>query len=349
MRVRLISIVVMLLTSLPIAGYGSSGAGARFEKSLRDIKSIPAVEVEWVDTFWLCDPKQLKFMGCKEFSRTVEYSVLASESKYRARSRLVSGTQTNLAKLFESAFDGTSYVTYSGDFRYMTTSSVDGTGDNAQSPNNPFVAPFMFLTRYSDSCKMCMLRFKDVISLRSAQVVLPPAQGISDGSIEISLRGQPVGKAPTTWRITLDEVEDSFTPKLIKFLAPGARYQVATKLLNYTNLGPYRFPTRMEMTTSTYPPTSPLTLVSTGSVVVVSARILDKIPDSALRLDEQEVSAKAIWDWDRHKLTRMAPELVRLQRKNYTAKIVLLLIFFATVAIPAIMAIQARKSASKRK
>ena len=49
---------------------------------------------------------------------------------------------------------------------------------------------------------------------------------------------------------------------------------------------------------SSYPPTSPPTLLSTGTVTVISALIPDQIADSVFKLDSEEKSAAVVWDWD---------------------------------------------------
>jgi len=180
----------------------------------------------------------------------------------------------------------------------MTRSSVNGPGANSESAVNPLTAPFMFLTKYSDDCMMCVLRSTDIASDEFAKgLTLPPGQR-SDGLLEISMPGLPLGKQPTIWKIAIEEAGDSFTPKMITQVAPGRRFEVVNRLLNYTNLGAYQFPTRIEWTMSSYPPTSPPTLLSTGTVTVISARIPDQIADSEFTLNSEEKSATRIWDWD---------------------------------------------------
>jgi len=303
---------------------------ARFEKSLKDAKSSSNVELDWLDTLWINDPKGLKALNAKVFSRTIQYSFIASGPKFRATCKLISGTKTNLAKLFESAFDGKSYATYSGDYRTMSKCSVKEPGSNSENPHNPLVVPFMFLTKYSDNCIRCVLRFTDIASDEFAKGLTLPTGQKSDDLLEISMPGLPLAKQPTTWKVTIDEAGDSFTPKKIKFVAPGSRYEVVNRFLEYTNLGAYQFPSRIEWTMSSYPPTSPPTLLSTGLVSVISARIPDRIEDSVFRLDSEENSAAVVWDWDRHKLIKAAPELAHVQVRTGIVRNVFLLILFTT-------------------
>lgn len=110
--------------------------------------------------------------------------------------------------------------------------------------------------------------------------------------------GLTLAKQPTAWKIEIEEHDDSFMPRTITTAIPGGRVQVANRLLNYTNLGPYHFPRTVEWTMTSYPPTTPQKLVSTGMMTVISARIPDHIADSTFRLDEEESLAAVVWDAD---------------------------------------------------
>jgi hypothetical protein len=299
MKMHLSSFILGLSVCLPLASSGDQDVQARFEKSLQDAKSIANVEIDWLDTYSLKDPEGLKALNVEVFSRTVQYSFVASGAKYRARCKLISGTQTNLMKLQESAFDGKTYTTYSGDARYMTQSSENRTGDN------PLTAPFMFLTKHSDNCLGCVLRSTEIASGEIAKGLTLPKGQKADGLVEISLPGLPLWKQPTTWKITMDEKGDSFTPKIITWIAPGGRVQLVNRLLNYTNLGAYQFPSRIESTMISYPPTTPPTLLSTVTVTVTSARIAGQTTDSGFRLDRAEQAA-VVWDWDRKNFIKSA-------------------------------------------
>ena len=101
-------------------------------------------------------------------------------------------------------------------------------------------------------------------------------------------------------------------PKTITGITPGGRFQTVNRLLNYTNLGGYFFPTRIEWTASAYPPTSPQTLSATGMMTLVSARIPSKAAAEALfTLEEEAKLAETVWDADEHKFSRVAPEVAK--------------------------------------
>jgi hypothetical protein len=262
MNVRLVPLIVGLLACLPLARSADQDVQARFEKSMNDAKSLVNVEIEFFDTVCIKDPAWLK--GSKAFSRTFQYSYIASGLKYHTTCRLISGTETNLAKFFESTFDGELYASYD-DKRYMTRSSGNPVSDRGTCSFNPLIAPFVFLSKQSDDCMQCVLRFTDLGSPELTNGLVLPKGQRSNGSLEISMPGLPIGKQPRMWKIALDEAGDSFTPKMIRGVAPGLGVEGVYKLLNYTNLGAYRFPTKIEWTESAYPPTSPPTLLQTGT------------------------------------------------------------------------------------
>jgi thiol-disulfide isomerase/thioredoxin len=310
MKMRLISLLLGLLACLPTAHSASRGVQARFEQSLNEAKSLVNVEIKILDTLSIKDPEALQRMKIskEEFSRTVQYSYTASGMKYRATSKLISGTETNLRMQLTSVFNGTSYSTYDGDSRYMTRGSDPPLGGGGETSLNPLIAPFLFLTSNSDDCRPCMLRFTDVISPEFANGLIVPAGQRSNGWFEISMPGHPLGKQPTAWKITIDEASDAFTPRMITQIAPGDGTEEVWKLLNYTNLGPYQFPTRIECAVSVYPPTSPPTLRLTDTVTMISVRIPDQIADSVFKLEDEEKSAATVWNWDQKAFTKSSNE-----------------------------------------
>ena len=87
---------------------GDQNAQARFDKSLKDATSLTKVEIEWLDTLYIRDPATLKVLNISKesFLRTFKYSYILSGTKFRATCELVSGSETNLSRLRESAFDG---------------------------------------------------------------------------------------------------------------------------------------------------------------------------------------------------------------------------------------------------
>jgi hypothetical protein len=245
-------------------------------------------------------------------------------------------------KPFEAAFNGSSYATYSGDQSYMTLRKRDTQGDESVNRNNPLIAPFMFLTKCSGD-PGCVLRFTDVISLEVSNQFIRSTRNMSDGLLEVSLQNASTDIKHTKWKMVIDEKSDSFCPLTIT--KSDSKSEYVYQLLDYTNLGSYQFPTRVEWTASSYPPTSPPRLLKQGTVIVTSASIPDQIADSMFRLDSEEKAAKSVWDWDQRKYLRMDPGLVKIKAKNETARNVLLIvILFTTVVIPIVVA---KKFASK--
>ncbi len=339
-------IVALLLIAVccPHQVRGDQDVEARFRKSLDEAKALSNIELVWLDTLCVTDPEGLKVMGVKEFTRTFQYSFLASGQKFRAMKKYVSSTKTNVVRLDESAFNGTSHASYTGDSRSMAKTSTKPPGDNSETAHNPFVGPFMFLRKYSDECPRCVLRPTDIFANEFAAKVTLPAPRKVKGGIEVSVSGQVLGKQPTTWTIALDESGDEFTPKTVTEVCPGSHYAVVHHFLSYTNLGGYQFPSKIEWTMSAYPATVPPTVLSTGAVTVLSARIPEAIADSTFTLDSEEQAAAVVWDWDQHRLTKSAPELARVTTGSKTVRNVFLLILVTTVALSPIVV---RKLSSK--
>lgn len=349
MKKQLVLSAIVLMGYLPWVGWASENVQDRFDNSLKNITSITNVEINWLDTLSVQDPEVLQYLNAKTFVRTLQYSYTASGQKYHATCKLISGTQTNLEKLSVSSFDGKSYATYSGNQHYMTTRSHDipGEGDNAQNGMNPLLAPFMFLTKNSDHCKLCMLRFVDVVSGSFTNVALPVGKN-SDDLVEISMPGTLWNTQPTIWKIDLNQVGDSFTPKTITFTVPSMHYETVNRLLNYTNLGAYEFPSRLEWVTSSYPPTVPPTILSTGLVVLISARMPDNITDSTFRLDDERKLAATVWDWNHNTFTKTAPNLVKAQSQSSFVRNTLLLILFITAVVPIVVVVAKKLTARRR-
>ena len=301
MKTRLLSLALGISACLPLASFGAQDVQARFEKSLQNAKSLVNVEIEILDTLWL--PYGIG-TNKAPFSRTFQYSYVASGLKYRAECKTISGTQTNLVKLSKSAFDGNSYSSYDADNRYMTRRKDNPPGgDSGHSALNPLIAPFMFLPRSSIESIPYVPRFTDMISGKWTNGFILPTGQRSGGLLEISMPGLLYGVEPTTWRIAIDEAGDSFTPKMISSRGP---WDAVYRLMNYTNLGAYQIPTRIEWAHISYSPTSPPTLSATGLVTVISARIPDQIADSVFRLDDEEKLAAVIWDSDQKNFIKSA-------------------------------------------
>ena len=313
MNTRLLYLMLALAAWPPLIRAATT-VQVRFENSLRSATSISRLEIEWLDTLWIGDPHALKGMGVNggPFARVFRYSYIASGPKYRVSCQLVSGTETNLIRHREAAFDGTTFYHYTADSRYLTMTRDATLAGHDESQGSPLLAPFMFLTRQSDDFINCGLRFTELASLKAPQeLALPKGQGEA-GDAEISLFGLPAGGQPTTWKLQLDGAGETFMPKTITRITPGWRCQTVNRLLNYTNLGGYLFPTRIEWAASPYPPTSPSTLSSTGTVAVLSARIPSGAPAEALfTLEEEAKLANTVWDRDEHKFNHVAPEVAK--------------------------------------
>ena len=234
MHMRLLQLMLALVGWLPITSAATTELQSRFENSLRAASSIPRVEVEWLDTLSDRDPEALRTMHVSghEFVRVVRYSYLASGPKYRLTWQLVSGTGTNLVHHKESAFDGTTFYFYRADSHYLTKTRDATLAGSDESPNNPLLAPFMFLTPRSDDCINCGLRFTELASLIPPQELASPKKQGETGDIEISiLLGLPVGGQPTTWKLELEGAGEAFMPKTITSIAPGWRAQLITLTL----------------------------------------------------------------------------------------------------------------------
>ena len=298
MKVRLVSFFLGVVACLPLASSADQDVQARFEKSLKYARSLTNVEIQMIETS-ICpaSPKE------RDFSSIYQYTFIASGPKFRTTCKLVSAAQTNSKSLSESAFNGTSFVTYDADARTVTRQHEFPDSDSSELSASPLIAPFMFLTKHSDDCPTCLLRFSDLVSPDFAKGLILPKGQESNGLLHISIPGLPLGKKPTSWNIDLAEAGDSFTPETVTLVIEAGE-EIVWRLLNYTNVGGYPFPARIEMTGCAYPPTSPPTLMSTGTVTVISARIPDRIPDSTFNLDEEEKAAATVWDRDQNKTTK---------------------------------------------
>ena len=307
MKKRLATLSMAFLAFWTFSSSADQDVQARFEKSLNDAKSISNVEIEWLDTLTLQHPPAIISTNGKVFSRTFQYSYIASGQKYRAVCKLISATQTNLIKFSESAFDGDSYTTYSSGSQQMTKASRPPLGGESESPNNPLIAPFMFLSSQSDDGRMHILRFTGIISDEFTKEHSLPTGSRTNGLLEIVVSGHPLGGQPTQWIIGINEAGDSFIPTIIKHIVPGQEMEQVSIFQNYTNLGGYHFPTKIEWTMSSYPPTSPPNVIASGTASLISARTPDQIEDSVFKMDSEEKEAASVWDWDQQKLIKSAP------------------------------------------
>jgi hypothetical protein len=304
---KLAALGLVLLAAWPCCSSADQSLQARFEKALADAKSIPNVEVEFVDKLTISDPSVSKALNAKEFSRTFQYSYLASGPKYWAEYKLISATQTNLEKFSKSTFDGHTYASYSGDDRQLVKGSKPLLGDAGQSPFNPLVAPFIFLSSQTEEAGTHILQFNDITSDEFRKSHSMPVGSNTNGMLEFAVSGPSRGGQPTHCLIGISEAGDDFAPTMIRQVVPGQKMEIAYSLHNYTKLGAYHFPATLEWTMNLYPPTSPPTLLASGTITLISARIPDQIADSDFKMDNEEEEAVSIWNWDQQNLTKSAP------------------------------------------
>jgi thiol-disulfide isomerase/thioredoxin len=279
------------------------------EKSLENARSITNIEIQFDDLLWMkgrpisaaesnewTRTAKTSYPFSKDFTRTFHITYASSGEKYRVESHNESSTSTNIIKTEQTAFDGKLW----SQFRSAGASMVQHDGDNpngVEYPFNPLILPFLFLSRMSDDCLGGSLRFVD---LRSPDVmnglILPEAQS-TNGVLKVSFPGLPLNGVNQLWNITMDVGDADFTPRTISNIshAGGDLEQVFT-LLDYTNLGAFRFPTKTAYSISSLPTNNllPPTLAATGMISVVSVRIPAQLPDSAFQLDETKASR--IWN-----------------------------------------------------
>lgn len=332
-----------------VARSSGQDAQARFEKSLSDARSLTNVEIQILDTLWV-SPSFLKVESAgpasSGFSRTFQYSYIASGQRFRTQCKLVSASVTNVARLSESAFDGSSYSAYDGDQRYVSRNiqkTQKSTFDRGLSPCNPLIAPFMFLSgAYHDM--QAPLRFTDLTDPAFTKGLVLPGGRKSGGSLEISTPESPSTNQQISWRIIIDDdAGDSFTPKTITKNATKPSIEIVYTLLDYTNLGAYHFPKTIAWTMINHALMLPPTPLSTGLVTTLSFGIPSQVPDSTFKIDESE--AAVVWDWSQRKLTKSPPQHATLHRSRTAARVIWLLMLLLTTA--AVVVAYARSSATR--
>ena len=330
MKHRLTLVTLGLLCFLQVSSFAGQDLQARLENSLKHARSLTNLEIRMLDIsiYSHTSPNA----GRTDFSSTNLYTYIASRPKYRATCEVVSAAQTNATRLSEAAFNGASFVTYNADTRMVTRQDRILDSSESELPANPLIAPFLFLSKNSDDCPACLLRFSDIAAPDFAKGLILPEGQRSNGALRISMPGRPIGKKPTLWKIDIDETGDSFTPKAVNIII-YAGGEIAYTLLNYTNLGGYEFPTTVKWISTTYPPTSPPTVRSTGITTVSSVGIPEDIPASTFEIDE--TPAAVVWDADHKKLTKMAPALVSYGAKwNLRRQIIMAILLLTAISLP---------------
>ncbi len=289
----------------------------RLEKALENARSITNVEIQYDDVLWI-KGKPISAAESNDWERAMHTSYpfandytyithnkyISSGGKYRAESRGESPQKTNINNFTEMAFDGKLWSEFNKRGGSMDGSMVQQDGDNQndlENPYNPLLQPFLFLSRFSDDCKPCALRF---IDLRSPDIlnglVLPDSES-SNGMRHVSFPGLPLNGVNQLWSIAIDDADPDFKPRSISrtmYAGSGLPYAVETTytLSDYTNIGAYHFPMKLAHRDFNVPTNKLLapTLASTGVVTLVSVKIPTQIPDATFRLDESKVAH--IWN-----------------------------------------------------
>lgn len=301
-------LVLALLCGFSAAARGQNAPlQLRLEKALENARAITNVEIQYDNMRWIKGrPDESKGNGeglewrtpafSNDFNLTTHVTYIAADGKYRSEVQFESSTTTNLSKAFQTAFDGKLWSEFNGSTGHMVQQDGDGGPPGGEhSPLSPLIQPFLFLSRASDDCFPCGLRFTD---LRSPDIlnglVLPEAKS-SNGMLHLSFPGLPRFGVPQLWSIAIDEADPDFTPRSIsQFMYAGSQLpydlEATYTFSDYTNLGAYRFPTKMAYTTFNVPTNKLLApmLASTGMVTVVSVRMPTQPPDSTFRLDESK-------------------------------------------------------------
>jgi thiol-disulfide isomerase/thioredoxin len=306
-------LVFAVLCGFSAAAHGQSAPlQLRLEKALENARAITNVEIQYDDVLWI-KGKPISAVASNDFTRTMHtdypfandstrtmhVTYIASDEKYRTECHSESPQTTNITKFEETAFDGKLWSGLS-DFNNGSPSMVQQDGDNQndlENPYNPLIQPLLFLSRFSDDCIPCALRFVD---LRSPDIlnglILPDAEN-SNGVLRMSFPGLPQNGINQLWSIAIDDADLDFTPKSISrtiYARGQLPYDLETTYTfsDYTNLGAYRFPTKMAYQHFDVPTNKLLapTLTSTGAVTVVSVKIPAQIPDSTFRLDESKAA-----------------------------------------------------------
>ena len=309
MRQRLFLLYLTILAAWPLTDFANQDLQNRFETSLGNARSLTNVEVKFLDSMTIRDPVDLKIFKITNgvYSHTFLYSYLACGQKYQATSKLIAGTGTNLGAVDESAFDGRWYRAYSAQLGRSMTINMTNRPLEGLNSMNPLVTPFTFFKPSREGGRLRLLTFTDITSGKLENgFTLPPAVR-TNGLLEASWPGFVDANQKTTWKMMVDETNDCFAPSVIELINPGFGVVVVDHLLNYTNLGNYQFPSRIEWTEETYPPTSPPTVKSSGTITLISARIPEPVEDSVFELKDDETLADSIWDNAKQTFVRTAP------------------------------------------
>ena len=283
------------------------------ERALENARSITNIEIQYDDFLWIKGKSisaaesneftrvmHASYPFYKDFTRTMRVTSISADGKYRTERRIIASTSPNAITLYETAFDGKLYAGFQADTRQMTQQDGNPPGDNFN-PKSPLIYPFLFLSRESDDCRGCGLRFTDLKSPDILNGLILPDAETSNGVFHLSFPGLPRNGVNQLWNITMDAADPDFTPRTISNIsyADGQSpddIETVYTLSDYTKIGAFHFPKKIACSTfnaSTNKLLAP-TLSSTGLVTMVSFKMPAQIPNSAFRLDESKASR--IWN-----------------------------------------------------
>src|SRR5258708_7074935 len=263
----ILSLAILCDFSPSIRGQNQSPQ-IRLEKAIENARSITNVEIQYDDLLWIkgktisaAESNEWKramstsYPFANDYTRISHITYSASGEKYRVESHTESSQTTNSVIFGEMAFDGKLWSGVS-DFNNGSPSMTQQDGDNPndlENPENPLVQPFLFLSRSSDDCVPCALRFVD---LRSPDVlsglILPDGEN-SNGVIHLSFPGLPRNGVNQLWSIAIDADDPDFKPTNISNIAYAGglvrhNVEMIYTLSDYTNIGAYHFPMKLAWT-----------------------------------------------------------------------------------------------------
>jgi len=280
-------------------------------------KSITNIALVWLDTLKASTPIPVAGGNSKEvsgFSRDCQYTYIYESGKFRAECILTNDNNRNRQILKIAAFDGVTNFIYSGDERFLSMGTNSPDFGAEHSPFNPLTLPFLFLSPASDECRECPLRFDRLVA-NLQPIQIPPLDAIETNGIwRVSFKGKVYGHADTTWILTLDPKNSSYTPNRIDSLVPGEHYSMVFFLSDYLNLNGCQIPRQVKYQMFNYPLSGNPKELFVGSISILSYSLNETHDPSLFRLEKESKKAEIVWDADRHK------PIVELAKYNQSRK-----------------------------
>ena len=278
---------------------------ARLENSLKAAREVTNVEIVVSDKLEIRSPEILKSMKSQKdfYWRTFQFTYIASGEKFHAINSGVVGSSTNLAGPSETGYDGSMYRIYEQQYNRMVTESVrkPHQGNMDQSPHSPLIAALSFLALPTDDGSPNLLMFTEARTGNVRDGLGMEIKSINQGVITAEVRSSWHGTNSERWEILIDEAGDSFKPRMLRQII-NEKSLLTMSLTDYTNIGPYEFPSRISTYWTSYPPKNPPQVQMSNYVALISVKSPAVIADSEFRLAEQEKKAKTIWSWDKNDL-----------------------------------------------